>query len=101
MGVKVRTNPTGLLALRIRHQGRDEHVGTKLVDDGAAGPNRTNLAARATLIELDLRKGRPLHRVLQEHLGACPIKLLPMAERPAETRRVPTVGEFYDAWIVR
>jgi hypothetical protein len=101
MGVTVRTNQSGNLALRIRHHGRDEHVGTKLRDDGADGPNRKNLHARAILIADDLRKGRPLHRALLAHLGSCPTKLLPQSERPDDDQSTPTVGVFYDTWIPR
>src|SRR5205085_11087225 len=78
MSVTVKVNQHGHLAIRVRWQGRDDHIGTKLKDD-STGRNRKLVGAKATLIAEDLRKGIPLHRALSIHLGACPAKLWPVS----------------------
>jgi integrase len=101
MSVTVKVNQHGYLAIRVRWRGRDDHIGTKLKDDGFDGRNRKLVDAKATLIAEDLHKGIPLHRALREHLGACPTKFLPASGGQAVTTRSLTVGTYYNAWIPR
>ena len=101
MSVRVKVNQHGYLALRVRWQGRDDNVGTKLKDDGLEGRNRKLVEAKATLIEEDLRKRKPLHKALLDNLEACPLKFLPAPERRFRSTKSPTVGEYYATWIQR
>ena len=63
-------NPTGFSRFGFARSGRDALRGDELQSTTApAGPNRRALTAWATLNREDLREGRPLHRVLLEHLS--------------------------------
>ena len=85
-------NQHGHLAIRVRWQGRDDHVGTKLKDDGVEGRNRKLVEAGATLIAEDLRRGKPPtkppHKALMDHLEACPLVVLAGSGTPVPSRKV-------------
>jgi hypothetical protein len=100
MGVRVNTNQHGFLFFRIFRDGKDVAVGTKYRDDGKAGKNTRLLAAKATLIEEELRRGRAIHEALIAVVGDCPPKLVPnRAEERA--RQDLTLKEFAAWWLDR
>ena len=100
MGVRVNTNQHGFLFFRIFWDGKDVAVGTKYRDDGEAGRNTRLLVAKATLIEEELRRGRPIHEALIAVVGDCPPKLVP--NRGEERARQDlTLKEFAAWWLNR
>ena len=99
MGVKVRPNRHGHLALQIFWRGQRAWVGVSYRDDGPHGWQRRTLEAKAVLIEADLKKGRALHQALLDHLGDCPPMLMPPIAAPPPP---VTVGAYYrETWIKR
>jgi integrase len=100
VGVKVVTNRHGYLRFRIFWKGRDVAVSSKLVDDGARGPNRRLATAKAVLIEQRLREKRAIHEALLEILGDCPPRLIPEAPKKS-TDRLATLREFAAWWLER
>jgi integrase len=98
MGVRVKANRHGFLALQIRFAGWGKWIGTKLRDEGR---NRRLLEAQAVLIEEALRRGIKLREALRQQLKYEPEGMMP-DETPVEVPKPPmTIGEYYEVWIRR
>lgn len=97
MGIWLTKNRQGFLRLRITYRGRETVISTRLRDDGARGPNRRVLEAKAVLINARLQEGAALHQALLDVLGDCPPRLLPRRPMGKGAR----LRDYYAVWIAR